>query len=108
MDFKALFNILEEKQGEISIQEDAIAETIHDIGQIDDMLSGEDVREQVKQLKQRIALCEETIKKNDKEIAQAKENRKYEQYKLEECKKDIQAALDTYNDITENKLKEID
>ena len=44
----------------------------------------------------------------DKEIVQAKENRKYEQYKLEECKKDIQAALDTYNDITENKLKEVD
>lgn len=44
----------------------------------------------------------------DKEIAQAKESREYEQYKLEECKKDIQAALDTYNDITENKLKEID
>jgi len=34
--------------------------------------------------------------------------REYEEYKLEECKKDLQAALDTYNDITENKLKEID
>lgn len=44
----------------------------------------------------------------NKEIAQAKESREYEQCKLEECKKDIQAALDTYNDITENKLKEID
>lgn len=32
----------------------------------------------------------------------------YEQYKLEECKKDLQAALDTYHDITDNKLKEID
>lgn len=37
-----------------------------------------------------------------------KQKREYEQYKLEECKKDLQAALDTYNDITENKLKEID
>ena len=32
----------------------------------------------------------------------------YEQHKLEECKKDLQAALDTYHDITDNKLKEID
>lgn len=32
----------------------------------------------------------------------------YEKYKLEECKKDLQAALDVYNDITDNKLKEID
>lgn len=44
----------------------------------------------------------------DQEIAQAKEKRKYEQYKLEECKKDLQAALDTYNDIVDNKMKEID
>ena len=32
----------------------------------------------------------------------------YEKYKLEECKKDLQAALDTYHDITDNKLREID
>lgn len=32
----------------------------------------------------------------------------YEQHKLEECKKDLQATLDTYHDITDNKLKEID
>ena len=44
----------------------------------------------------------------DKEIAKAKENREYEQYKLEECKKDIQAALDTYQELTEIRLKEID
>ena len=37
-----------------------------------------------------------------------REKVEYEQYKLEECKKDLQAALDTYNDITENKLKEVD
>ncbi len=37
-----------------------------------------------------------------------KEKREYEEYKLEECKKDLQAALDTYHDITDNKLKEID
>ena len=38
----------------------------------------------------------------------AQEATEYEQYKLNECKKDLQAALDTYHDITENKLKEID
>ena len=32
----------------------------------------------------------------------------YEKYKLEECKKDLQATLDVYQDITDNKLKEID
>ena len=31
----------------------------------------------------------------------------YEKYKLDECKKDLQAALDTYQDITDNRLKEI-
>ena len=37
-----------------------------------------------------------------------REKVEYEQYKLEECKKDLQAALDTYNDLTENKLQEVD
>lgn len=37
-----------------------------------------------------------------------KEKRDYEEHKLEECRKDIQIALDAYNDITNNKLKEID
>ena len=41
-------------------------------------------------------------------LKDTKEKREYEEYKLNECKKDLQAALDTYNDITENKLKEID
>ena len=31
----------------------------------------------------------------------------YEKYKLDECKKDLQAALDVYQDITDNRLKEI-
>ena len=31
----------------------------------------------------------------------------YEQYKLDECKKDLQAALDVYQEITDNKLKEL-
>lgn len=37
-----------------------------------------------------------------------KEKREYEEYKLEECKKDLQAALDVYQDVADNKLKEID
>ena len=38
----------------------------------------------------------------------AHEAREWEEEKLEECKKDLQAALDVYQDITDNKLKEID
>ena len=44
----------------------------------------------------------------EEDLKIAKEKREYEEYKLEECKKDLQAALDTYHDITDNKLKEID
>ena len=44
----------------------------------------------------------------DKEINEAKEKVKYEKYKLDECKKDLQAALDTYNDVVNNKMKEVD
>ena len=36
------------------------------------------------------------------------ESIEYEKYKLEECRKDLQTALDFYQDITDNKLKEID
>ena len=44
----------------------------------------------------------------DKNIEEAKEKVKYEKYKLDECKKDLQAALDTYNDVVDNKMKEVD
>ena len=50
---------------------------------------------------------QENQKLNYQEI-NLREKVEYEQYKLEECKKDLQAALDTYHDITDNKLKEID
>lgn len=52
-----------------------------------------------------------TVQKSAKckaEYEDYKQKREYEEYKLEECKKDLQAALDTYHDITDNKLKEID
>ena len=42
------------------------------------------------------------------DLANLREKTEYEKYKLEECKKDLQATLDTYHDITDNKLKEID
>ena len=42
------------------------------------------------------------------QLKQKKDEREYEEYKLTECKKDLQAALDTYHDITDSKLKEID
>jgi len=44
----------------------------------------------------------------DQDINEAKEKVKYEKYKLEECRKDLQAALDTYNDVVNNKMKEVD
>lgn len=41
-------------------------------------------------------------------LKQAKDATEYEQYKLEECKKDLQAALDVYQNMVDNKLKDID
>lgn len=37
-----------------------------------------------------------------------REKTEYEQYKLDECKKDLQAALDVYQDLTETRLAELD
>ena len=42
------------------------------------------------------------------DLVNLKEKTEYEKYKLEECKKDMQSALDVYQDLTDNKLKEID
>lgn len=42
------------------------------------------------------------------ELENIKSNVTYERYKLDECRKDLQSALDMYQDITDNKLKEID
>ena len=42
------------------------------------------------------------------DLVNLKEKTEYEKYKLEECKKDLQVALDVYQDLTENKLKDID
>ena len=42
------------------------------------------------------------------DLNNTKEKHEYEEYKLEECRKDLEAALEVYKDITDNKLKEID
>lgn len=55
-----------------------------------------------------LALLQEKYRNLNKEFELLQERYDYEQYKLDECKKDLQAALDTYHDITDNKLKEID
>lgn len=40
-------------------------------------------------------------------LKQVKDEVDYEQYKLEECKKDLQAALDVYQEMVDGRLKEI-
>lgn len=59
------------------------------------------LKDEVKDLRNLRQYAEEDLKL-------LKEKTDYEKHKLEECKKDLQTALDTYNDITSNKLKEID
>lgn len=44
----------------------------------------------------------------EEDLKLAKEKTDYERHKLDECKKDLQAALDTYNDVVNNKMKEVD
>jgi uncharacterized membrane protein (DUF106 family) len=55
-----------------------------------------------------LAVLKEKYRNLNKEFDILQEKYEYEQYKLDECKKDLQAALDTYHDIADNKLKEID
>ena len=65
-------------------------------------------REEWENRKKDLDICKESLHNIINDIDSAKEKREYEEYKLEECKKDLQAALDTYHDITDNKLREID
>ena len=64
----------------------------------------EEISQATQQWKNTIQMTEAENQK----LKVTKEAREYEEYKLGECKKDLQAALDTYHDITDNKLKEID
>ena len=70
---------------------------------------------ELKEIKREIACADNILKEQGKQvddlILQVKEKRQeyeYEQYKLDECKKDLQIVLETYSDITENKLKQLD
>ena len=75
----------------------------------------QEYQSQLKNLKQDINnnwtefnLSSQNLHEANLALKTAKEETEYERYKLNECKKDLQAALDTYHDITDNKLKEID
>lgn len=75
----------------------------------------QDYQLQLKILKQDISnnwaefnLSSQNLHEANLALKAAKKETDYEKYKLEECRKDLTAALDVYNDITENKLKEID
>lgn len=70
---------------------------------------------QLKQVKQDVKdtwvefhLASDNLQQAQNTLSHVQEKTEYEKYKLEECKKDLQAALDVYQDITDNKLKEID
>lgn len=71
--------------------------------------------QQLKQVKQDVTnawtdfhLASQNLETANNTLKRAKEETEYEKYKLEECKKDLQAAMDVYQDLTDNKLKEID
>ena len=53
-------------------------------------------------------LWKDQVKELTNRANHAKEEYEYEKYKYDECKKDLQAALDTYNDVVDNKMKEVD
>lgn len=67
-----------------------------------------DLQEQLQTLEvQNLAALQKSAKCK-LEYEDYKRQRQYEEDRLEECKKDIQTALDTYHDLTDNKLKDID
>ena len=56
-------------------------------------------------------LAKETHKeyvKTQGDLNSVKEKYNYEQYKLEECKKDVQTAMDVYQDMVNNKIASVD
>ena len=68
----------------------------------------ENVREELHNLEVNSLVTVQKSAKCKAEYEDYKQKREYEQQKLEECKKELQTALDTYQDLTNNKLKEID
>ena len=55
-----------------------------------------------------ISLAINNLDELNRTFSLIKEKREYEEHKLEECRKDLEATLEVYKDITDNKLKEID
>lgn len=75
----------------------------------------ENFQTELREIKKEIAYTDDVIKQQEKQVnglireAKAKEQEcEYAQRRLDQCKKDIQDALDNYNNITETKLKNID
>ena len=75
----------------------------------------ENFQTELREIKKEIAYTDNIIKQQEKQVdglireAKAKEQEcEYAQRRLDQCKKDIQDALDNYNNITETKLKNID
>lgn len=64
--------------------------------------------EQRNKLADEVQILHNQVYQANNDLVNLREKTEYEKYKLEECKKDLQAALDVYQDITDNKLKEID
>ena len=68
----------------------------------------EAVKEEFKNQEVALIKTNQELQELNSTIKNTQEKREYEEYKLEECRKDLQAALDVYQDITDNKLKELD
>ena len=72
-------------------------------------------QDQLKQIKQDVKdtwvefhLASDNLQSAQNTLSHIQEKTEYEKCKLEECKKDLKVALDTYQDITDKRLKEID
>ena len=72
-------------------------------------------QDELKQVKQDVKdtwvefhLASDNLQSAQNTLSHIQEKTEYEKCKLEECKKDLQATLDVYQDLTDNKLKEID
>ena len=66
------------------------------------------IREETQNADQRLHEVTQRVLQIQSDYNEYKQKREYEQSRLEECKKDLQAALDVYNDLVDNKMKAID
>lgn len=65
------------------------------------------VKQEVQNQWTEFQLASDNLEAVNRALARSKEDTEYEKHKLEECRKDLQAALEIYQDITDNKLSEI-